>query len=503
MRVWFVVATLACAKVSTVAVEAADAGDVQPTVSAVDPQPGKVSAAAKFTVHFSVPMDEGELLAASGRSETVVLAAAADVERVAAAIEHSQLSAHERTLLVAAAADIASDRSALTLTPDGPLAPGDYFLLVSPRLKDEQGRKLAGNGARFEFTVAARALLLSPPAGAAAALNLSLVRATATAGHVALVGPDGTAVASADAQGEVALALAAPLTAGATYALSLDGVVDSSQTFTAAACARSAAPALQAQVAPRDTSADVRIALDWPALVEVRVGDADDGEPCSDHCATAKAEVLCGPPPCGPQEFSCTATLHLGGLTPSFAYALRVFAQDDEGHTSSSELLQFSTVAPLPRVIISEVKVSPSTGEYVELLNLGPGAADLGSLALRDAERVSRPLLATAPPLPLLLAPGARALAVGASFDATLYPGLPAATPVARSAAQRLLGRGLADGDTPAFQLVSGGAIVSEFPGSLPACTTDQSLQRDESVPPDGEAAWTCGAAGGTPGAPP
>src|SRR5262249_52979071 len=106
------------------------------------------------------------------------------------------------------------------------------------------------------------------------------------------------------------------------------------------------------------------------------------------------------------------------------------------------------------------------------------------------------------PPLQLLLEPGSRALAVGASFDVSLYP-LPAGTPVLRAAAQRLLGRGLADSDTPPFQLVQQAAVLSGFPGSLPPCAAGESIQRDESGPPDGEAAWTCGKEGGTPGMPP
>ncbi|HUJ24892.1 MAG TPA: hypothetical protein VLW85_02660 [Myxococcales bacterium] len=497
-----------CAKVSTVGV--ADAGGVsQPTVAAVEPSPGSVATDAKFVVHFTEAMDEGVLLAASGRSETVVLAAEAQVEQVAAAIEHSQLSAFERTLLIPAAAQIASDRMSIALAPDQRLPTGNLYLLVSPRLKDDQGVKLAGNGARFEFTVAAppaRAALVSPPAGTQAPTNLSVVRANAPSGTISLLAPDGSAVATAEAQGEVTLAVPAPLAPGAVYSLALDGAVDASQSFTAAACARTAGPALQPLLAPKDISVDVEVALDWPALLEVRLGDADDGEPCSDHCVTAKAQVECAPPPCGPQEFSCTASVHVGGLTPAFDYALRIVAQDDEGHTSSSPLLQFSTVAPLPRVLITEVMVSPTAGEYVELLNLGPGAADLGTLGLQDVDGVVRPLMGTAPPLPLLLAPGARSLAVGASFDQSLVPTLPPGTPVLRATAQRLLGRGLPDTATPAFSLVQTGATpveLSGFPAGLAACASGVSFQRDETVPPDGEAAWQCGKEGGTPGAPP
>jgi len=500
----------ACAKVSTVGA-AADAGPEQPTVAQVEPTPGPAPADARFVVHFSSAMDEGQLLAASGRSETVALAAEADVERAAAALAHSPLSAHERTLLVPAAAEVASDRSSITLTPDQPLPAGNFYLLVSPRLKDDQGRKLAGNGARFEYQIAAppkHARLLSPAAGAQAPTNLAVVRASADSGRVSLLAPDGTQAAAADAQGEVALSLSGPLAPGARFVLALDGVADDAQFFTVAPCARTAAPAFQggsAQLAARDTSVDVAVMLDWPALIEVRVGSADQGEPCSGPCVTAKAEILCAPPACGPQTFACSGAVRVGGLNPATAYALRVVAQDDEGFSDTGPLQPFSTVAPLPRVLISEVKVSPSTGEYVELLNLGPGAADLGSFALVGPDGVVRPLLAGAPPLPVLLAPGARALAVGSSFDATLYSTLPPQTPVLRAKTKRLLGRGLAAKEPQAFQLGLDGQVpveLADFPGGITGCSTFD-LQRDETVPPDGQATWSCGPDGGTPGLPP
>src|SRR5262249_60681467 len=124
-------------------------GHTKPGDTGLEPHAGAIAAGSQSAVHFSAAMDEGQLLAASGRSETVVLAAEADVERAAAAIEHSTLSAHERTLLIPAQPDVASDRQSITIVPDKPLPAGNYFLLLSPRLKDSDGRKLAGNGMRF------------------------------------------------------------------------------------------------------------------------------------------------------------------------------------------------------------------------------------------------------------------------------------------------------------------------------------------------------------------
>jgi hypothetical protein len=500
------IAVLACCARASGPEELADAGPSQPTVSDIEPQPGVVPPNARFSVHFSDAMDEGQLLAASGRSETVALVPEADVERAAAAIEHAPLSANERTLLVQADAQIASDRKSIALVPEQPLSAGGYYLLVSPRLKDERGRRLAGNGARFAFQVPVPprgARLVAPTAGGEAPWNLAVVHAFAESGRVALIGPSGTEVASADAHGPVDLLLTAPLTAGATYSLALDGAAAAEQTFTAAQCARSAAPALQggtAQLSVRDTGVTVQLVLDWPAHLEVSVEDA------AGAAVTTVAGILCSPPPCGPQSFVCPGSVRVGGLRPSSDYTLRITARDDFNFALRAPPQRFSTVAALPRVAISEVMASGVEGEYAELLNFGPGAADLDRLALQGPDGIVRPLLGTAPPLPVLLSPGSRALAVGASFDVSLYPGLPAVTPVLRASTQRLLGRGLSDDATPPFRLVSRGQVaveLADFPASAPHCPTGVSVQRDEAVPPDATAGWSCGTKGGTPGQPP
>jgi hypothetical protein len=482
-----------------------DAGP-DPVVASVAPAPGPVESSAAFTVTFSAAMDEGQLLAASGRSETVALAAAADVERAAAAIEHAQLSAHERELLVAASAEVSPDRRALTLTPDQPLPAGSYVLLVSPRLKDDFGRHLTATRYAFQVAVApagTSAQLVWPPAGGEAPANLALVRAYADAGQLSLVGPQGKAIAATEAHGRVALQLAAPLEPGETYTLSLDGAADEKQAFRVASCTRSAPPALQggaAQVVVRDTSVTAAVVLDWPVHLAVEVADP------SGATLAAEQDVECAPAVCGPQSFVCAASVRIDGLAPATAYVLHLTATDDFGHTLRGPQQPFSTLAPLPRAVLTEVMASGTAGEYVEIANFGPGAADMQTLALQGPDGVLRPLLAVAPPLPVVLAPGARALAVGASFDASLYPALPAATPVLRTATQRLLGRGLSDAAPPSFALMvlaPAPVELSRFPGGGGQCGIGQSLQRDESVGAGEMASWTCGVEGGTPGAPP
>jgi hypothetical protein len=515
MRWWLFALCTACA--AKVAIPAGVDGGLPsaPTVADVEPAPGEVPENAQFTITFSAPMSEGQLVAGTGRSETVVLAAEDQVEQVAAAISHDSLTAFERTLLVPAWARIGEGHASLTLLPDAPLAAGNYFLLVSARLKDEEGDKLQGNGARFAFSVeppAAHATLIVPPAGAVAPSNLAVVRASA-AGNVALVASDGTVMAAAQANGEVALTMPGTLVAGASYFLSLDGAVDSSQGFTVGSCPRSVPPALEngaARLSVRDASVVATVTFDWPVELEVQVGDADQGDPCAaGSCLTVDAAVSCAPPPCGPQAFVCTASVAVPGLVPASRYALRILAKDDFGSTLRGPVQLFSTLAPLPRLLISEVMATPSApqtaAEYIELVNLGPGAALLDGLSFLTADGTLHALSGVPPPTPVLLAPGERAIAAGATFDASRYPSLPAQVPVLRAATQRLLSRGLGDTAPQPFQLMAGTPAVelASFPGGALPCAPGQSLQRDETVPPDADAGWSCGTAGGTPGLPP
>lgn len=495
-----------CARV-TAAEGPTDAGPAQPQVVSVEPEPGSAAAAARFTVRFSAAMDLGELIASSGRSETVVLAAAANAERAAAAIARGHPTAAERALFVSAAATVATDQLSLELAPDAPLPAGSFFLLVSPRLRDTAGRKLAGNGARFGFDIQAAGAtprLLTPPPGSTAPLNLARVRVLATDAGVSLVDEDGGVVGGpVEGPGEVFLPCAG-LQAGAAYALSVGGARVADAGFVVSPCARTQAPLISSiALAALDTSVAAEVLLDWPASVRIEVSPA--GVSCAGDCASATALAGCGADACAAQPVSCAATLRLAGLAPASDYTLRVVVQDDEGHTVASPPQDFSTLAPLPRLILSEVMIDaqplPRTpGQYVEILNLGPGAAALDGLALVGPDGLARPLLAAPPPLPLSLPPGGRALAVGDSFDISRYPDLPPGTPILRASTQRLLGRGLSPADPPRIDLTLRGTVLAGFPGGAFACDSGQSLQRDEAAAPGAEAKWTCGPAGGTPG---
>src|SRR2546428_10841278 len=77
-----------CGKVSAPALPP-DGGPSQPTVEDVDPAPGAVAAGARLTARVSPAMDEGQLLAPSGRSETVAAPGGAGRERAPAARQHA------------------------------------------------------------------------------------------------------------------------------------------------------------------------------------------------------------------------------------------------------------------------------------------------------------------------------------------------------------------------------------------------------------------------------
>jgi hypothetical protein len=184
-------------------------------------------------------------------------------------------------------------------------------------------------------------------------------------------------------------------------------------------------------------------------------------------------------------------------------YQVQFIVEDDEGHLVRSSAQAVVTTGPLPRLVLSEVMASPplpiprSDGEYVEILNAGKTPADLATVALQGIDGIPRPLAAGATSA-IVLFPGARALAVGASFDASRYA-IPPDVPVLRASTQRLLGRGLSDDSPPLIALLAADASgttaeVDRYPGGEPRCVAGLSIEATAG----GE--WICGAYGGSPG---
>lgn len=530
---------------------APDKGGFQPLrVAEVQPPPGQVDPAARFRVAFSAPMDASLLLADADHSETVVLVGEGSVELVAAALAHGRLSAHARAALVPAHASLDSPGESVELVPDHPLPAGEWWLLVASRLKDAQGRKLSGNGARFGFTVGptpARPRLVAPRAGGLAPSNLARVRVAVPAGEggrtLALQGPGGVVSSGAvppDA-GTMVLQLCpegadcALLRPAASYTLGFEGAAVDGQGFTAADCRQEAPPHLgPIAVVPRDDSVGCALSLDAPSQVRLEVAPAALAQGvdaaaalaalCArGACAVAEAATACARDGCGAvasgeggdagagsAAFACPAELSVHGLAPGTAYLYRVLASDDEGHRTASPAGRFTTLTALPRAVVSEVMSWPpppsprANGQYIEILNAGAAPIDLGALALLGPDGRARPLEGSGGRA-MLLAPGRRALAVGAAFEASRYPAIPREVPILRASTERLLGRALREASPPAFTLVqvrqgADPVALDAFPGGT-RCPAGQSIERRG---PDLAAkSFSCGATGGSPGLPP
>lgn len=515
-------------------------GSSLPSVADVQPQPGLVLPAARFRVAFSAPMDLALLLIEPERSDTVALVAEVDADLIAAAMAHGRLTAAQRSRLVPATASAPADARSLALAPLEPLPPGSYALLVSSKLKDGEGRKLAGNGARFVFTVAApdagaQPRLDTPAPASTVPKNLRRVRVAFPDGPpdapVSLV-EEGGATAAGPARadgGSLLLEIDArhapagchPLCAGATYALRVGEREVAGATFRASACERTAPPSFAdggADVRVGDTWAEVALQLDWPALVTVKarpLAALPDAGSCDGGAVETTALVRCAVDACGDGGPAvCAAVVHLRGLAASAAYLLRAEAEDDEGNAVSAIEVPFETLGALPEATISEVMASPplptprSDGEYVEILNAGRAPLDLARLALAGPDDRPRPLVGGSSTSATRLGPGERALAVGADFDARRYS-LPTNLTIVRADTRKLLGRGLAD-QPPALRLLwlpdaagsaDGGAAVEidRTDGAAPRCAVGQSLER-QPASDGGSPSLRCGADGGSPG---
>ncbi len=444
-----------------------------------------------------------------------------NADLIQAAIGHGKLTADQRALVVDADAQASDDAVTMTLTPRAPLAAGTFYLLIASRLKDAQGHKIAGNGARYAFTVAkspARVVLDAPPAGWSAPRNLRRVRLSfpdgVPDGKVAIIQHDGGVLGGPlDADGgPLVVELAAsdggslcdPLCPGSSLAV-LEGTEEAfGATFTASACGRLSPPAFQAgtpTIRAGDRFADVSIALDWPALVHIEArteaGVVD---------ATTDLLMSCQPDACdGGASDACAANVRLEGLSRNASYRLHVSAEDDEGHAPTTADVPFSTVHELPNAVISEVMASPplplprSDGEFIEIWNRTAAPLDPAHLALEGSDGRARAVDIWDAGA---VAPGQRALAVGQSFDPSRYA-IPSGTPLWHAETQRLLGRGVAD-DPPAIRLLwvdddGGTAELDRYPGSGPGCDPGESLERIS----DGDGGWPvfdCGVDGGSPG---
>lgn len=234
---------------------------------------------------------------------------------------------------------------------------------------------------------------------------------------------------------------------------------------------------------------EVRASTTGPALVRV-VANAP-GEP---------ARVAIG---ASGVAHHVVASIPAGALE----YALSAECLGVDGRAHERRALGSYRAATSAGIRITEVLARPrstSAQEFVEVINDGAEPVDLGGYAV--AQGASRSTLAAG----CVLAPGRRAVIVGASFDPRGVPsrGDPAVEPGATVFTLRgsLAGRGLRDTGADVALLDPDGRVISQAPGSSPARAprAGVSLVRAELELDDMDpAAWTYDAFdGATPGAP-
>jgi hypothetical protein len=178
-----------------------------------------------------------------------------------------------------------------------------------------------------------------------------------------------------------------------------------------------------------------------------------------------------------------------------------------DGSVSERHVLESVATAPaLPRLRVTEVLARPrstAAQEFVEIVNDEPTGVSLAGLAI--ATPSGRSLLPEA-----TLAPGARALIVGAAFDPRGAPraGDPPVAPgtLLVRLATSLASRGLADRGTDVWLADGAGHVISRAPlgsGYYPPQPGVSVVRADVRMKEDDPASWSYDAEGGsTPGLP-
>ncbi|GEJ55681.1 lamin tail domain-containing protein [Anaeromyxobacter diazotrophicus] len=482
--------------------------------------------AVEVAIAFTGAIDAAGLVA----GPLLVLCRREDLRAVAAAAEAAE-GAPPDLPVVPARLEVEEGGRRAVLRPLAPLpAEAPFAAVLSPRLRDAGGRPvLDPEGKSRAFAVlfetgpavdrtppAAR--WLEPPHGPVprdlAALRIAFDEPVA--GALAL--PAGGGEPVAPAPDVLGLDLAAPLAAGA-LAVDLGQVRDAAgnaplplEPLEVSRCASAGAPACGgAELSAAELGVEVSATLAGMGRLVAEVS-ALPGEPAcgSAPAAPAVARVLGGVAacpgwdPCQPAARACPAALALRGLCPGRALRVRLAGEDLAGHRGAfGAWLPAAARPPRPAPVLSEVLADADApeagGEYVEVVNVGTGDADLSGLVLakRTASgTVARCTLGAAEggPVP----PGGYALVVGGAYDGRYA--LPPGTAVHRCGATALAG-GLANDRAPALALEDGaGAVVSSAGWVAPALRCPSgALERVRPDAPDEPASWACGAR--TPGA--
>jgi hypothetical protein len=205
--------------------------------------------------------------------------------------------------------------------------------------------------------------------------------------------------------------------------------------------------------------------------------------------------------PLGRGAISFDAAVRVLGPPAAIASA-QLVARDADGATLTSDATDFAVPAPGGPLVISEVLANPAgletAQEFVEIVNLGASAARTAGLRIEDGGGVDE--------LPdLMLAPGARALIVGAGYNGSGGPDVP---PRAGTALLPVAGRIGRDGLGQMGEVVrlvdAEGRVLSAYGGwvnvSRPSWAGKSVHRQPDESACDHPSAWSFAPTPATPG---
>jgi hypothetical protein len=504
--------------------------DPAPRVVSVAPEgDGVPPDAPGIAVRFSEPVETSGV--ADGRF--VAVAVEADAKAVATAAA-SATGIGPGGAVVGGRITLTEGDTVAQWKPEAPLDPlSAYAIVVGTGIRSVSGRAvLDPTGRKRSFATTFRtaampdrapplARWVTPPSGPVPT-NLREIRvgfSEAVTGSLSVKSVPGTPRALSPEV--LSLVLGGPLPSG-LFAPVLDDVRDAAGNRPAplpgiavAACRDDRPPALDpasVRIEPTDTALSVAAGSSEPTRLGVEVAVERPGEACGalpdapgSLVAWGEFAACPGWDPCGAPS-RCLAGAAVAGLCPGQKVKVRLLAEDLAGNAAApGAWLPVATGSPSARVVVTEILADAATpqagGEYVEIANLGSGAADLAGWRLAKKSASGAVTRCTLAPVAGVLPAGAHGLVVGGSWDGR-YP-LPSETPLFHCGATSLAG-GLADERAPSVALESpAGAVVSGFgwAGASVRCT-GRSTERIHPGGEDATANFACArAAPGTPGA--
>ncbi|MFW5879034.1 MAG: Ig-like domain-containing protein, partial [Myxococcota bacterium] len=223
-----------------------------------------------------------------------------------------------------------------------------------------------------------------------------------------VVGPDeepvpSTQVDNTDGRTRATLWLAGNLEESTEYRMvltseitdDLDNELDEAlneSTFTTASCEDEDDPVIDPEgieVVPVDTYAIVRWQTNEPSTGLVRYGLSEPDtvvEGGSGRCTLVNYDPCADPP----MDAVCVHEVRLEGLEPETEYVFEIESTDAAGNSTLTGVQTFTTLAPLPPLVVNEVMAAPEiapqeAGEFVEIYNAGTEPVDLDGWIIADS----------------------------------------------------------------------------------------------------------------------